>query len=46
MSAVPDLPDPAEEAIAQDRGERRLLLRQLAVIVLILALVALRIWLV
>ncbi len=42
----PLLPDPAEEAIAQDRGERKLLLRQLAVIVLILLLVALRIWLV
>lgn len=40
------LPDPAEEAIAQDRGERKLLLRQLAVIVLIVALVILRIWLV
>lgn len=44
--ADPLLPDPAEEAAAQDRGERKLLLRQLALVALIVALVVLRIWLV
>lgn len=40
-------PDTTElEARAQDRGERRLFWRQLAIVVLIALVVALRVWLV
>lgn len=47
MSDLPDRFDDSElEARAQDRSERRLFWRQLALIALIALVVALRIWLV
>jgi ferric-dicitrate binding protein FerR (iron transport regulator) len=47
VSELPDRYDDAElEARAEDRSERRLFWRQIAIIVLIALVIALRIWLV